>query len=450
MQRKFKRLIAAALTASMTAALIPQAVLASEEDAVQDGRQTIMETAANQQSPIKTWDFENGNTAFTNVKGMSLSVVDGTGGNTSKVLSAATTSSKPRRAWLDFSNNIPDNATEVRIEFDAADSTNPGNTRMNYILYDNSVRNISLDYQNINTGSLFQIGYVGNATDFRVNNTGKKAPVAAWAHVAIDVDYKTKKTSYTVTSMDGTTTYLLEDDIAYYDTSCSKVTGLEIMNRSNGTTMYIDNIKLYAVTPTGEQPEEYSVKLNVNGGTINSGNITKYTFGEGAMLPTDVTRSGYTFGGWYDSMACTGTAVTAISKTDIGKKEYWAKWTAQTVEPKPDTPAWPTYQKTARVMEKLDRGLTAVKMPDGVYLSWRLLGTESLDNQAFDIYRSTNSGLGYARIATSKADGATCYTDTSGTASYLYKVVPAGAGQTALDAEKAAKPWTTGSECDKY
>ena len=31
-----------------------------------------------------------------------------------------------------------------------------------------------------------------------------------------------------------------------------------------------------------------------------------------------------------------------------------------------------------RVMEKLDRGTVAVKTNDGVYLSWRLLGTECL------------------------------------------------------------------------
>ena len=42
-----------------------------------------------------------------------------------------------------------------------------------------------------------------------------------------------------------------------------------------------------------------------------------------------------------------------------------------------------------RVMEKLGRGTVAVKTNGGVYLSWRLLGTESLTNQAFDIYRDS-------------------------------------------------------------
>lgn len=71
-----------------------------------------------------------------------------------------------------------------------------------------------------------------------------------------------------------------------------------------------------------------SVTLNVNGGTINSGNITEYTEGTGATLPTDVTKDGHQFGGWYDNSGLTGSPVTAISTSDTGNKEYWAKWTA--------------------------------------------------------------------------------------------------------------------------
>ena len=70
----------------------------------------------------------------------------------------------------------------------------------------------------------------------------------------------------------------------------------------------------------------YTVTLNVNGGTINSGNVTSYTYGVGATLPTDVTRSGYEFDGWFDNEGCTGTAVTTISNTDSGNKAFYAKW----------------------------------------------------------------------------------------------------------------------------
>ena len=70
----------------------------------------------------------------------------------------------------------------------------------------------------------------------------------------------------------------------------------------------------------------YAVTLHTNGGTINNGNVTEYTYGVGATLPTDVTRTGYTFKGWYGNESLTGSPVTAIGDTETGNKEYWAKW----------------------------------------------------------------------------------------------------------------------------
>ena len=92
----------------------------------------------------------------------------------------------------------------------------------------------------------------------------------------------------------------------------------------------------------------YTVTLNAGDGTINSGNVTSYTYGVGATLPTDVTRTGYTFKGWYDNESLTGSPVTAIGDTETGNKEYWAKWEINqytitydlaggTVEGNPDT-----------------------------------------------------------------------------------------------------------------
>ena len=71
----------------------------------------------------------------------------------------------------------------------------------------------------------------------------------------------------------------------------------------------------------------YTVTLHANGGTIADGkDVTGYTYGVGATLTTDVTRTGYTFKGWYDNENLTGSPVTAISNTETGNKEYWAKW----------------------------------------------------------------------------------------------------------------------------
>ena len=74
----------------------------------------------------------------------------------------------------------------------------------------------------------------------------------------------------------------------------------------------------------------YKVNLVTNGGTINSGNITEYTVGEGATLPTDVTREAsaeatYTFAGWFTEET-EGTQVTIIGTSATGDKTYYAHW----------------------------------------------------------------------------------------------------------------------------
>ena len=72
---------------------------------------------------------------------------------------------------------------------------------------------------------------------------------------------------------------------------------------------------------------------------------------------------------------------------------------------------------STRQVEYLDRGTVAVRVDNGVFLSWRLLGTEPLD-QTFDLYRDgelIEQGL-----------DATNYTDTTGFAYQSYQVVPSG------------------------
>ena len=72
----------------------------------------------------------------------------------------------------------------------------------------------------------------------------------------------------------------------------------------------------------------YAVTLHPSGGTINNGNVTEYIYGVGATLPTadDMTYTGHTFKGWYDNEGLTGDPVMAIGGTEMGNKEYWAKW----------------------------------------------------------------------------------------------------------------------------
>ncbi len=68
-----------------------------------------------------------------------------------------------------------------------------------------------------------------------------------------------------------------------------------------------------------------------------------------------------------------------------------------------------------RRMEYLNRGGVAIKITDGVFLSWRLLGTESTD-LGFNIYRDGE------KINSTPLSGATNYTDSFGTINSKYVI----------------------------
>ena len=90
-----------------------------------------------------------------------------------------------------------------------------------------------------------------------------------------------------------------------------------------------DSVPADVTTLTAQWTDTYTVTLHLNDGTIANGkNVTEYTYGTGATLPTadDITRAGHTFEGWYEDENFSGSPVTEISATDTGKKEFYAKW----------------------------------------------------------------------------------------------------------------------------
>jgi len=68
-------------------------------------------------------------------------------------------------------------------------------------------------------------------------------------------------------------------------------------------------------------------------------------------------------------------------------------------------------------MENLDRGVVAVKTASGVFVGWRVLGTDPA-NLAFNVYR------GATKVNASPITGATNLVDEAGTASSIYSVRP--------------------------
>ena len=100
----------------------------------------------------------------------------------------------------------------------------------------------------------------------------------------------------------------------------------------------------------------YTVSLDTNGGTIADGKeITGYTYGTGAVLPTanDMTSEGYRFDGWYADSGFSGSPVTEITGTDTGDKKFYAKWTRNTTPITPGTANWKSTDSGSD--EKADR-----------------------------------------------------------------------------------------------
>ena len=90
--------------------------------------------------------------------------------------------------------------------------------------------------------------------------------------------------------------------------------------------------------------------------------------------------------------------------------------------------------QAARQMEWLNRGLVAVKTTNGVFLSWRVLGTDG-NTIGFNLYRDGE------KIASFTGSQASNYTDTKGIASSKYSV-KAVVGGKEIAADAAVSVWS--------
>ena len=114
---------------------------------------------------------------------------------------------------------------------------------------------------------------------------------------------------------------------------------------SDGTPVYprirIRN-RADVVCTAGETPvETWSITYVTDGGTINGEYPTTYTKGTVTVLPTNVTKSGYTFLGWFTA-ASGGVQVKQIEATETGEKTFYARWQKNVLPPPPVTPGTPS------------------------------------------------------------------------------------------------------------
>jgi uncharacterized repeat protein (TIGR02543 family) len=73
-------------------------------------------------------------------------------------------------------------------------------------------------------------------------------------------------------------------------------------------------------------PVNYIITYNTNGGANNPANPGTYNVQTPTITLANPTLTGFTFGGWYDNEAFTGSAVTSIPMGSTGTKTFYAKW----------------------------------------------------------------------------------------------------------------------------
>ena len=112
---------------------------------------------------------------------------------------------------------------------------------------------------------------------------------------------------------------------------------------SDGTPVYprirIRN-RADVVCTAGETPVVWNITYVTDGGTIGGLYPVTYTEGTVTVLPTNVTKPGYTFLGWFTAYIG-GVQVRQIEATETGDKTFYARWHKTVLPPPPVTPGTP-------------------------------------------------------------------------------------------------------------
>ena len=95
------------------------------------------------------------------------------------------------------------------------------------------------------------------------------------------------------------------------------------------------------VCTAGETPARtWNITYVTDGGTIGGLYPVTYTEGTVTVLPTNVTKPGYTFLGWFTAYTG-GVQIRQIGATETGDKTFYARWHKTVLPPPPVTPGTP-------------------------------------------------------------------------------------------------------------
>ena len=182
-------------------------------------------------------------------------------------------------------------------------------------------------------------GITGQQTEAKAKTYTGFAPAKAFEQLPIKADSSTvisiyyDRLTYKVTWMNGDTK--LKDETLRYGA---------MPTYSGATPTKKDTGHTYTFTGWSPEPSEvtenvtytaqfsdslntYDITYKLNNGTNAPGNPSRYTYGTAVTL-ADPTRTGYTFGGWFENADCTGDKVTEIPVGATEAKTFYAKWTA--------------------------------------------------------------------------------------------------------------------------
>ena len=170
---------------------------------------------------------------------------------------------------------------------------------------------------------------------------------------------------------------------------------------SDGTPVY-PRIRIRdradVVCTAGETPARtWNITYVTDGGTIGGLYPVTYTEGTVTVLPTNVTKPGYTFLGWFTAYIG-GVQVRQIEATETGDKTFYARWQKTVLPPPPVTPGTPV--TPARPAAPVGLPFTDVSGSDWFYNDVRYVYEKGImDGTGADRF-SPNAPLTRAMIVT--------------------------------------------------
>lgn len=322
---------------------------------------------------------------------------------------SATYNGKPQQGYTGSPTNEDGYSGGYTIAYNTADGRAPTDTGS----YTVTIRPSDAGY----TGSVTLSFTIEKATvtvkaDDKTATTGDAAPALTYTVTGL-ADGERLKTAPTVV-------YVTTPDMSRAGTTAIKASGAEVPDGGNYNVAitYVDG----TLTVNSPVVMNYTVAFNSQGGSAVSSQTV--TAGCKVTKPSDPTRSGYNFGGWYKESACT-TVWNFDTDTVTGDITLYAKWTQNTssvgggdwytpptypptvekpseggtvtvspsrpstgdkvtVRPKPDS----GYEvEKVTVTDKNGRPVTVTKNPDGTYSFTQPNGTVKVEV----IYKSTET-----------------------------------------------------------